>query len=690
MKAIRNSFFFLFLLLFFNTSGSTTRDSLRSVFYQYKAANDTTAVSIALKIRELQRAPDSILFWLQQALDAAERGTVLQRIKILRNRSDFYLHRHQFAKALKDINTYRALAEQSVQLQYLAESYLDQGEYYRMQQSDSCLMYYEKAIEKGRESGNHHPVTTALYNKGLYYGSKGAYAEGLSFLLQALTILNVQQDYGGQAAVSNGVAVMHQYLRNRDRAISYYRKAVKALDRSDDDDPALRSDLHYNIGTLHWRSKRNDSALYHLRIASSLYDQLEQKNSQILCYNAIGNVLLKQERGSEARQFIKQALDLIGPKGSIVLRAMQLRDLGRIEVSLKNQEAAEEKWKEALALFEHRSAKGFESGIHHLLAKLYKKQEQFQKAFQHMERYSVLRDSLYPEDSKKRIAELEGQYWSQKQQQALDLSRKNEELQQIATARAEAESGKYAAQRNALIIGLFLIIIFSVLIYRLNLQRKRSQLMQKVSEIELKAIRAQMNPHFMFNALSSVQLLINKNNLRSANSFLSKFARLMRMILENSEQQMIYLEEELAMLNLYMELEALRFKFSYTVDVAPSIDSESIRIPSMVIQPFVENAIKHGIASKKEAGRIAIQLREADDCLLCTVEDNGIGRARSQAMKSPTLEHKSMGMRLTGERLQLLEKDVDKEQVKIEDLYDASSKAIGTRVVIRLPFEVNT
>jgi LytS/YehU family sensor histidine kinase len=217
---------------------------------------------------------------------------------------------------------------------------------------------------------------------------------------------------------------------------------------------------------------------------------------------------------------------------------------------------------------------------------------------------------------------------------------------------------------------------------------------QRTSEVEMKALRAQMNPHFMFNSLNSINNFILKNDADNASAYLTRFARLMRSILDNSRLEWVSLDNELKALQLYIEMESLRFDnvFAYHILVDSSIDAMSVSVPPMIIQPYVENAIWHGLLHRKDVGsELLIKVSLLQDVLTICIEDNGIGRAAADAMKSKFGTHKqSHGMQITAERLQIVN-DVYgiNAQATIEDRTDDAGKSAGTRVVLTMKCKRN-
>jgi LytS/YehU family sensor histidine kinase len=232
------------------------------------------------------------------------------------------------------------------------------------------------------------------------------------------------------------------------------------------------------------------------------------------------------------------------------------------------------------------------------------------------------------------------------------------------------------------------------LVHALELQQLESkkntiEFQQQATELEMQALRAQMNPHFIFNCLSSINRFILINKTEEASDYLTKFSRLIRMALHNSEKTLITLESELEALRLYLDLERLRFKnaFDYSITFINSIDTNAVYIPPMLIQPFAENAIWHGLMHKKGVGCLEIQMCSEDKALTCVIMDNGIGRDKAGTLNSKSAEkNKSMGVEITTSRLALLNKSKNEAAIfNIEDLFDEDGKSSGTKVTLKMP-----
>jgi len=230
-----------------------------------------------------------------------------------------------------------------------------------------------------------------------------------------------------------------------------------------------------------------------------------------------------------------------------------------------------------------------------------------------------------------------------------------------------------------------LIVRARIRVYQRKLEQQKS-----MAESELKALRSQINPHFIYNSLNSIQDFIMQNQREDANLYLAKFARLMRNILSHSRTGKISLAEEIESLGLYLELESLRFnnQFTFSFEISDGINPEEIDIPSMILQPYAENAVLHGLASREKDGKITIGFSRDSNFLICTIEDNGIGRKKATELKQQRARRggKSLGMKITQERIDLLSiGEKHKINLQISDLVDEKENPCGTRVTLNFP-----
>lgn len=240
--------------------------------------------------------------------------------------------------------------------------------------------------------------------------------------------------------------------------------------------------------------------------------------------------------------------------------------------------------------------------------------------------------------------------------------------------------------REEILLGILILFVTGALVTALvwlisrtrrNRKMKFEALLNRLRETELKAIKAQMNPHFLFNSLNSIQNLINQQNVELANQYLSKFARLLRAVLQHSEKEFIPLADELETMNLYIQLEKLRFNFDYQLEIDPRIDLYNTYMPPLLMQPFIENAILHGLQPKEGEKQLFISVHEKDSLIICKIIDNGAGRA---AASLKIKDHHGMGNKLSLERIDLLNQK-NKSNFKLT-IDDGEPDAGGTQVTI--------
>ncbi|MDZ4793789.1 MAG: histidine kinase [Bacteroidota bacterium] len=224
-------------------------------------------------------------------------------------------------------------------------------------------------------------------------------------------------------------------------------------------------------------------------------------------------------------------------------------------------------------------------------------------------------------------------------------------------------------------------------------QQKEAEFQRSLADVSLSALCSQMNPHFIFNCLNSIKLYTTQNDTVAAAKYLTKFSKLIRMALENSRSETVSLQSELESLDLYIQMEAMRFKdkLKYSITIDKDIDSGFIEIPPLLLQPYVENAIWHGLMHKEEGGvvEVAVSIMPGEQVLSITIKDDGVGRERSAMLRGKsTANHKSYGTKVTSERLELINQIYKTGAiVKTEDVKDITGAVAGTLVTIKIPFE---
>jgi len=304
---------------------------------------------------------------------------------------------------------------------------------------------------------------------------------------------------------------------------------------------------------------------------------------------------------------------------------------------------------------------------------------------------------VFDNEKSEQISKLQTKYETEK------LAREKEIAQNKAIV-AESESQKNLILFIASAVIAFLIVLVSVFYYiklkqtkkaeiikiELKASQKQLALEKQYRDSELKALKAQMNPHFIFNVLNSIQEFIVLNQKEQASDYLAMFAELIRSYLHFSNTGNISLREEIDSLQKYLELETLRFEdtFNYSLNYDDNLNSEELKIPTMIIQPYVENAIQHGLFHKKNNRKLSIDFSMPENKVInCTITDNGIGREKAKAIKlSKPAMHKSFAMEATASRLELYnQKFTNKIGIETIDLFNNDQHASGTKVVLSIP-----
>ena len=253
------------------------------------------------------------------------------------------------------------------------------------------------------------------------------------------------------------------------------------------------------------------------------------------------------------------------------------------------------------------------------------------------------------------------------------------------------KTGWFIALSGLLVAALMYILIYHRISRIKSKVQERMLLDRKIASLEMKALRAQMNPHFTFNVMNSIQNFIINNDTPSAVRYLSKFAKLIRMILDNSQSPVIRLAEEINALAIYLELEKMRFKekFEYLISIDKEIDTSKLMVPSMLLQPYVENAIKHGLRHKIGKGNLSVTFSMNKSFVDCIIEDNGIGRDKAAMITEETDQHVSMGSQIAIHRVDAFNVTYASDiSVRIEDLKNEKDEGSGTKIIISIPSKI--
>ena len=571
------------------------------------------------------------------------------------------------------------------------KSYTLLGDNYAyLKQYDLAISNYQTALQKTRDASLQIKLADALSNAKKYDESSSLYKKINPKKLTPWQQITIQEGLGDNALA------LHDYKG----ALEHYNRGL-ALANKHRVTPKI-SGLNAKIAEILAQEGKTKEAETFIQktLENSKSEQLAKRAK---VQNKVANIYQSNEDFDQEIQMRKQTLNELenahieeinipSNKASIPekeLSTSQINlDIGKAYINKKE-------FKKAIPYLEKSVSKAKElqdletqKNAVQQLSELYKNIGNSKKALQKYQEYAQLVDQLYRQKEKEiqDIITLNNKL-SEKQNRISSLE-KDRELSKSRLALTQREKqlseSNYKRQR-LLIYGLLIgMILLGVALYAMFRSNKERRLTNNL--LALKSLRSQMNPHFIFNALNSVNSFIAQNDERTANRYLTDFSKLMRNVLNNSEQDFIPLSKEIELLQLYLQLEHSRFKdkFDYEISIDKHLEISQFQIPPMLLQPYVENAVWHGLRYKKNKGKLHINIQKKDEkTLVISITDDGIGRTKSKELKTQNQKkQQSKGMHNIKKRIQILnEMYGDKVAVHIDDLYDDKS---GTKVVLTL------
>ncbi len=503
-----------------------------------------------------------------------------------------------------------------------------------------ALAWYTDALNVSRQYQHSKDEALTLGHLGNLFLFIGALDKALEYNLQALEIEKQTNDTIAIADQYNNIAVILNDQGMFSKSIEDLLITVDMYHRIHDSEMEAKS-LDY-IGANYVCMKKYPEALNYFSRSLKIRQSAET-------YSNIGDYYEGVKNDDSALHYFRIALDRFEADSDRLDMGKMLNNMGELEIRKGNYKDAETHLEYALAIVKKLSDVEEIGNAENNLSRLYAMTGDFKSAYQHHLEATFYKDSLQNAEKAKKFEEINTRY------EVKELADRNTAL--------ENENGvqKLKLQRkNILIVGAVSALLALLAIGILLFRQSKLRASQQSAELEQKQLRAQMNPHFIFNCLNSIQHFIVANDVKNANKYLSGFALLMRQTLENSKEGIITLRKEIAYLENYLVLERMRFedKFIYEIVCAENVNIDQVEIPSMIIQPFIENAIRHGLCYLEDRpGKLKISFYKSAGFLCCEVDDNGIGREQSQRLKQASdVVYESQGMELTRRRLALVSK----------------------------------
>lgn len=547
---------------------------------------------------------------------------------------------------------------------------------------DKSIDKYKKALVISRKTKDTISEVKILNAIGSVYRRQDDVRNALNYhqeaLEKAINIKNPKIDIKQSISnAQNSIGNIYLSLKQYKLALNEFKKSI-VIQISLNHQLGLA--INYkNIGNAYEELGNIDAALKNYHLSLNYNNQINSKIGKIICGYSIANVLIKDKKYTQALTTVDTVLQLAIKEKDKYYLSNTYNTLGLAQLNLNKLQAAKENLETALNI-------ATKFNIHTIIVKanenlsfLYAKKENYQKAYFYFKKAKDEDAKTLNERNLAYVNELITKYDKQRSEnQIKDLAKKNQIAQLQITK-----------NRTLWIIAFSVFMLIAVVVFSIDKQKGLKN-EKKVLSLKQDALRSQMNPHFMFNALNSIKLYIIKNNQKKATSYLNKFSKFMRKILEASDLQETSLKEEIETMKLYLSLENIRFsnEISFNVKTDSSLNLETIKIPPLVLQPFLENSIWHGLSSSKKRKKITIFIQKiSSEYVLINIEDNGIGRKASTKIKAKKhINRKSIGISLTKDRLtNFVKNKKNNYSVFYKDLEDKNRNSLGTKVIIKLP-----
>ncbi len=551
------------------------------------------------------------------------------------------------------------------------------------------------------------------------YTQLGQTKNALTNYNEALRLARMYKLEKAESSVLNTLGILYRTLGDVDKAFECFSKALEMVKSGAD--PRFLGDEYNNVAQmLGIEGKFDESDKYYLE-GLKIFQSLKDTNSMIMILSSMGSNYTDRRDYPGAIRYLNQALVLTNNKPELRKTSNPYSDLGYyyndlqkfdsvlyyyniavqiderlgdqagIAVNLRGIAAAyfyigqldksEEYFKRVITIAKALPLMAILPTCESDLAEVYAKKKDYANAYKYLSESVMYKDSSANIEKAKTLEELTVKFEVKEMESKNTLLENENKLQKLKLQR-----------KNYLVYSAFgastLFLLIGLLLIRQNKLRANQQRM----ELEQKQLLAQINPHFIFNCLNSIQQFVVQNDTLNANKYLADFALLMRQTLDNSKDGVITLKRELEYLENYLSFESMRFedRLHYTLICAEDVNTNMVEIPSMIIQPFVENAIRHGLFNLKDrSGELSIDFSIENNHLICKVEDNGIGMEESQKIKEQRLiKYQSHGMDLTRQRLALVSKmNSGDYKITVIDKKDLAQKSAGTIIIIKFPLQ---
>lgn len=528
-----------------------------------------------------------------------------------------------------------------------------------------ALLYFDSSAVSFQTINNKKGIISAYNNLGAVFYTRSDYKKANKYYYKTLQLSEELGDKSGIADALTNILGVNFVLEDYSSAVKNgYRAHALFIDLNDKQSQAF---ICQTLAAVFEKKMQFDSAYKYISLSINLYRSLQNKDGLADNY-----VLLGYLKKDSTISYLNMAIDLYEQSGNMYKKANTLQGIAFTYFDNKDYTKSLLFCEPLLKIARDIKSKALERDALELLMKNYIAKALPEKALFYATQLIPLKDSILNESTIQQISELNTKYETEKKEKENILLKQQNNFKDL-----EISKKRYF---------IYIVIIISILILMasvLIIRQQRTLAAKKNSELKQRLLRIQMNPHFIFNSLIAIQSFIYKSEPKEAGKYLSSFANLMRLILENSTKEYIPLSKEIIWLGNYLQLQLLRFenKFSYKIETDENIDALSVLIPPMLTQPFIENALEHGINDIKYKGELLVIFKINKNYLLIEVRDNGIGFNTYEKNKDKA--HVSLALNITKERLLFLNKGKNEKII----FNIVSEELKGTHILFKIPLQ---
>jgi len=545
-----------------------------------------------------------------------------------------------------------------------------------------AISYHEQGLEAAIDADNLEFRIFSLNMLGVVYRRNDAVKTALDYNQEALELAEAIQDPsdGIKRSINvslNSIGNIYQTLKQYDLAIDHYDRSLQ-----------LESELgnlrgmavnHQNKGECLEAQGKLDQALNNYRTALYYDQRIGSESGIAICNNSMARVYIKQEKPDMALKLLEETLVAAERTKDRHITSGVHINMGWALTELGQYERAEASLLKGLQESLDHELLGNTARCYALLSDLARLQGRPEEALDYYKSSREFDEKINNDLNLRYVNDMIMRYDTEKKTNQIEILAKENEIVKLRLRR----------NQNTLLISALMLALFSLILYILYRQYQLKS-DKKLLTLEQSMLRSQMNPHFLFNSLNSIKLYIINNEKKNAVHYLNKFSKLVRKILEASSVKEIALAEELETVELYMNIENIRFnnEIQFEISIDEGIDTHLVKIPSLILQPFLENALWHGLSSKSGEKRIDLHVSRTNPRFInISITDNGVGREEAEKLKqSKVLKRKSVGIDITRERLANFSKDYQNSfEVDIVDLYDENGLPSGTQIILHIP-----